>query len=57
MDAYWSIEVCGWVASPGTPDALSTPWSLPAEQTAERAPDLHPPLPAQRSHTGALTGA
>ena len=25
--AYWSIEHCGWVASPRTPDALVTPWS------------------------------
>jgi hypothetical protein len=57
MDAYWSIEVCGWVASPGTPDALSTPWSVPLQHTAEPAPDLHPPLPLQRSDTGALTEA
>ena len=24
---YWSIEECGWVACPGRPDALATPWS------------------------------
>jgi hypothetical protein len=30
---YWSIEHCGWVASPSAGDALATPWSahgLPA---------------------------
>jgi hypothetical protein len=24
---YWSVQVCGWVASPAAPDALATPWS------------------------------
>ena len=24
---YWSVEECGWVACPGRPDALATPWS------------------------------
>ena len=37
--AYWSVEACGWVASPCT-DALATPWSrtdLPVQD------DVHPP--------------
>ncbi|HWH30423.1 MAG TPA: hypothetical protein VNU26_15965 [Mycobacteriales bacterium] len=37
--AYWSVEACGWVASP-CPDALATPWSgaeLPVQD------DVHPP--------------
>ena len=40
---YWSVEACGWVSSPGVPDALATPWSahglavpqLPAPKDAD----------------------
>jgi hypothetical protein len=24
---YWSVQECGWVASPCAGDALATPWS------------------------------
>ena len=24
---YWSLETCGWLASPGPGDPLATPWS------------------------------
>ena len=40
---YWSIEACGWVACPSTPDALVTPWSAHGvplrEQPAPRDAD------------------
>ena len=39
---YWSLETCGWVSSPGTCDALATPWSahgLPAPARLPRAAD------------------
>ena len=42
MSRYWSLELCGWAESPGTHDALSTPWS---------AHDVEPLAP-QRAGSG-----
>jgi len=55
---YWSVQDCAWVASPGTPDALATPWSahgltVAPVPTPKDADDLlrtrrSGPLPGQR---------
>jgi hypothetical protein len=65
---YWSIEVCGWVAST-TGDPLATPWSahevpLPASRPTPRdgwdllrARPRSGPLPSQRGEESAAEPA
>lgn len=61
--SYWSIDACGWVASPRRADALATPWSgyevpVPQRRTAVRdgwdVLGWFPPLPGmpQQRPTG-----
>jgi hypothetical protein len=54
---YWSVSECGWVASPGSPDPLATPWAAHGFQP----PVLPHPLDADdvlrtRPASGVLPG-
>ena len=56
--SYWSVQDCCWVASPGRPDALATPWSdvelpvpaaVPAPRHGYDVLGLPLPVPGQRA--------